>query len=145
MPKINFDQIGDIDDFTPLEEDTYLCRLAEVEEATTQFGDELWKLRWVVAEGPYQGRFIFDNMVFSEAALKRVKLICSCLGLEVSGEVDITPELIKGRMCYVTVEVEEEEVEEGKIKSRNVVPFAGYAPADKEGSNGEDDDENLPF
>ena len=50
MPKIDFNNVDDIQDFSPLPEDKYLCRVAEVEEATTQYGDEMWKLRFVVEQ-----------------------------------------------------------------------------------------------
>lgn len=147
MPKIDFSTVEDAQDFSPLPEGKYLCRLAEVEETGTQYGDEMWKLRFVVAEGPYQGRRIFDNMVFSEAAMKRVKLMVSRLGLDVSGEIDLTPEAIKGRTCYVTVETDEYEDDEGKTKKRNVVPFAGYERADDATVEHDEDDseENMPF
>ena len=155
MPRIDFNRVDDVQDFSPLPDGRYLCRLAEVEEAATQYGDEMWKLRFVVESGPHRGRYIFDNMVFSDAALKRVKLICSRLGLDVSRELDLTPALIKGRSCYVTVETEEYEDYEGNTKQRNVVPFAGYDRADgalapaspkAEQPGGEDDSESdLPF
>jgi len=156
MPKIDFDKVDDVQDFSPLPEGKYFCRLAEVEEASTQYGDEMWKLRFAVAAGKYQGRYIFDNLVFSEAALKRVKLICSRLGLDVSGQIDLSPSSIKGRACNVTVELEEYEDNEGKTKRRNVVPFAGYeraeepatdAYAETYGDGGAEDDgeESLPF
>jgi len=155
MPKIDFDNVDDVQDFSPIPDGKYLCRVAEVEEATTQYGDEMWKLRLVVESGPHRGRYIFDNMVFSEAALKRVKLICSRLGLIVSGELDLKPSVIKGRTCYVTVETEEYEDHEGRTKRRNVVPFAGYdraegspstsaAPAKSAGAE-DDSEDDLPF
>ena len=158
MPKIDFNHVDDVQDFSPLPDGQYLCRVAEVEEAATQYGDEMWKLRFVVESGPHRGRYIFDNMVFSDAALKRGKLICSRLGLDVSGELDVTPALIKGRTCYITVESEEYEDQEGNTKWRNVVPFAGYeragdvpksaspAKESKGDAYEEDDDESgLPF
>jgi single-stranded DNA-binding protein len=85
-----------------------------------------------------------------------VKLICSRLGLNVAGELDLTPALIKGRSCYVTVETEEYEDQEGNPKKRNVVPFAGYDRADaapqaaapkaeKTGGTEDDSEEDLPF
>ena len=153
MPKIDFSQIDDVQDFSPLPDGDYLCRLAEIEESTTQYDDELWKLKFEVIEGEYAGRYIFDNMVFSEAALKRAKLICSRLGLNVSGEIDLTPGMIEGRTCYLTVEIEEYEDNEGRTKKRNVVPFAGYERADgveadtEESAEDEEDDEesSMPF
>lgn len=126
MPKVDFSKIDDVQDFSPLPPGKYPCRLVEVEEAKTQYDDEMWKLRFQVASGPHAGRFIFDNLVFSEAAIKRAKLICSRLGLDVSRELDLTTAMLKGRACQVTVEVEDYEDQQGKTKKRNVVPFAGY-------------------
>ncbi len=156
MPRIDFNNVDDVQDFSPLPDGKYLCRVAEVEEAATQYGDEMWKLRFVVDSGPHRGRYIFDNMVFSDAAMKRVKLICSRLGLDISRELDLTPALIKGRSCYVTVETEEYEDQEGNTKRRNVVPFAGYEradgtpaaaapPAAKAAGAEDDSEEDLPF
>ena len=146
MPKIDFSKVDDVQDFSPLPDGKYLCRLSEIEESSTQYGDEMWKLRFEVIQGEHIGRFIFDNMVFSEAALKRVKLICSRLGLDVSGEIDLTPSLLEGRKCYVSVLTEEYEDNEGNIKKRNIVPFAGYERATDTGDFPDDDsEEDLPF
>ena len=149
MPKIDFANIDDVQDFTPLPDGEYLCRLAEIEEASTYNGDELWKLKFEVTDGEFAGRYIFDNMVFSEAALKRVKLICSRLGIDVSGEIDLTPSMLEGATCYITTEIEEYEDNEGKIKRRNTVPFAGYEHIDSQeketASSSELSEEKLPF
>ena len=151
MPKINFKNVDDVQDFSPLPEGKYRCRVAEVEETSTQYGDEMWKLRLVVESGPHRGRYIFDNLVFSKAALKRAKLICSRLGLDVSGEIDVTPALVKDRTCDVTVNIEEYEDQEGNLKTRNVVPFDGYeradakAPAGEGGGTEDDSEDDLPF
>lgn len=155
MPRIDFNNVDDVQDFSPLPDGKYLCRVAEVQVSATQYGDEMWKLRFVVEQGPHRGRFLFDNLVFSNAAMKRVKLICSRLGLDVSRELDLTPALIEGRSCSVTVETEDYEDTEGHPRRRNVVPFAGYERADpaaatpaagNAGGGGEDDSEDdLPF
>jgi len=141
MPKVDFSKVDDVGDFSPLPDGKYLCQLANVEEASTQYGDEMWKLRFEVVQGDHAGRYIFDNMVFSDAAMKRVKLICSRLGIDVSGELELAPGLIEGRTCWLTVETQEYEDAEGRSKKRNVVPFAGY-----ERAQGEDACEgDLPF
>jgi Protein of unknown function (DUF669) len=132
MPKVDFSTIDDVQDFTPIPAGKYLCKLIGIEEARTQYDDEMWKLRFQVIDGDHTGRFIFDNLVFSEAALKRAKLICARLGLDVSGETDLTPAMIKDRTCWLTVQTEEYEDDEGREKSRNVVPFAGYERVESE-------------
>ena len=131
MPKINFEEIEDVQDFTPIPSGRYLCKLVEVEESKTQYDDEMWNVRFEVIEGEHKGRAVFDRMIFSQAAIKRVKLICSRLGLDVSGPMNLTPEMVKGKTCYIAVQIEEY-LDEGKnAKKRNVVPFAGYEKADK--------------
>lgn len=131
MPKLDFSQIEDVQDFAPIPPGKYLCRLVEVEESKTQNDDEMWNVRFEVIEGDQKGRAVFDRLVFSQAAIKRVKLICSRLGLDVSGSLNLTPELVKGKTCYLNVQIEEYLDEEENPKKRNVVPFAGYERADK--------------
>ena len=126
MPQIDFDEVEDVKGFKPLPAGTYTCRLEEVEESSTQWGDEMWKLKFVVTEGQYEGRWIFDNLVFSARAMKRVKFICSRLGLAVAGAMNLTPEMLQGRSCAVQVDIEDYTDGEGRAKQRNVVPFAGY-------------------
>ena len=143
MPKINFDDVPDAEDYTPVPKGRYLCRVAEVHEDVTQSGDEMWHLWLEIAQGDHAGRFLFDNMVFSEKALKRVKLICSRLGLDVSGEIDLVPEMITDHMCWVIADVEEYEDAAGQLKRRNFVPFAGYERYTESEKSQNDDD--LPF
>lgn len=154
MINIDFSKIEDHEEFTPLPEGTYRCRLDNVEEASTKNGDEMWRLRFSVVEGDHTGRRIFDNMVFSDAAVKRAKLICSHLGVDVSGEVALTPDMIIGRECEISVQVEEYQDVEGKVKSRNVVPYAGYdavdttdsAPSPRPAAEADSiDDDDVPF
>lgn len=80
--------------------------------------------------------------------MKRVKLICSRLGLDVSGELDVQPVNILDAQVYITVEQGEYEANDGTVKKKNVVPFAGYRAI--ESSTGgeqkkEDGEDDLPF
>jgi hypothetical protein len=129
MPESDFAKVDDAPDFTPIPEGKYLCRLAGIEVASTRRGDEMWKLRFEVAGGPYARRIIFDNLVFSKADLKLAKLLCSRLDLDVSKVIHLTPALVMGREINVTVGIEPSDDLGGRIKHRNVVPFAGYERA----------------
>ena len=147
MPKVDFANIENAQDYAPLPEGEYTCRIAKVEEASTKAGDEMWRLHLEVIEGEHAGRFIFDNMVFSTAAMKRVKLICSRLGIDVSGETNLTTSMIRGRACKVSVTIEDYEDQDGNVKSRNTVPFTGYEEADLSSIEIDDDigEESTPF
>lgn len=150
MPELDFTQIDDVQDFSPLPEGTYQCRLAEVGETATKKGDEMWRLRFEVAKGEHAGRYVFDNVVFSGAAQSRVKLICASLGLDVSRKLSLTPSMLHGRACLVRVVTEEYVDEKGNTKTRNKVPFAGYEPLVAEQHDAEEDrppenDSRMPF
>ena len=132
MPKIDLSKIDDVSDFSPIPDGKYFCRLVELEEDTTKSGDEMWKLRLKVLMGPHKGRLIFDNMVFSDRAMPRVKHICSSLGLGLSNGLDLTPDLILDRSCYVNVFTDDYTDQEGNIKKTNKVPYTGYEPAKAE-------------
>jgi hypothetical protein len=123
--KIPFQKVPDAQDFTPVPDGEYLCRLTSVEESETKEGDGLWKMHFVIDEGEHSGSYIFDNLIFSEKALPRAKHICQELGLDTSGELDLTPAAIMDRKCYLSVTVEAYEVG-GVRKQKNKVLFTGY-------------------
>ena len=78
--------------------------------------------------------------------MKRVKLVCYTLGVDITQEVDLTPELILNKYCHVTVVTEDYEDNTGTTKQRNSVPFAGYAKADDAAVQmAESTDEDVPF
>ena len=136
MPRVSFDGVGEAQDFPPLPKGDYPCDLTEVDDGKfTKNGDEMWNIRFRVKSGPHKGRLIFDNMIFSERALSRVKLICSRMGLDVSDDLDVTPSLIKGRSCLVSVIIEEDKDQHGNVRRRNRVPFAGYKSIDEKAPN----------
>ena len=86
----------------------------------------MWKLRWAIEGGEHQGRLLFDNMVFNDRAMPRVKLICNVLGLDVSGEVDLEPEMLIGRRAMIETYIEEYTDSNGAQKARNAIPWDGY-------------------
>lgn len=148
MPRIDFSTVEDAKGFDPVPEGTYLCRVDSIKESVTRGGDEMWALRLAIVDGPHKDRCVFDNLPFSPKGLKRVKLLCGALGLDTTGEIELTPNLLIGRTCRVEVNLEEYVDEKGQTKETNTVPFAGYSPVDLEedGSGaGADDKEEPPF
>lgn len=153
MPKIDFSKIEDSPDFTPVPEGKYLVEVVEVEELSTDKGDEQWKLKMEILEGEYCGKFIYDRLFFTDRAYPRLKLVCSRLGIDVSGEMDLEPELLNHRLVFVDVKIEDYE-KDGKTKQKNNVPYAGYEHTSKvvqdretvpSGESGKNPDGELPF
>ena len=132
MPKINFRNVNIPEpngpDGKPVPAGTYVCRAVAVEETTTRHGDEMWRVRFSIEEGPHRGRLLWDNLPFSEAALPRAKLACDALGLDTEGEVDLSPDELLGRRCRLRITLETY-----KGRRRNKVAYDGYEPLEEGG------------
>ena len=131
MPRVDFSTVPEAGEYTPVPAGFYKVEVEKVDEKQSKYGDELWSVQFSITEGEHEGRKIFDNLVFSEHAMKRVKLACARLGLDVSGELDLSSEMLIGKRCQVFAEVEEYE-DSGATKERNKIPFAGYYAFDEE-------------
>lgn len=128
MPKVNFTQVPDSQNFSPMPEGNYLMEVTDVEEKTTKNGDVMFRMKLEVVRGEYRSRCVFDNLTFNEKGMKRVKLVCNRLGIDTDQDIDldITPEILIGRSALVTLTINDYEANDGTMKKRNEVPFAGY-------------------
>ena len=122
MPRVDFSNVGDVADFSPIPDGEYLVRLVDIETDATRSGDEMWKLRLQVEGGEHDGRLLFDNLVFSAKAMSRVKLICASFGLDVSGTIDVEPELLLDKRAMVSTYQEEYEDDRGQQEKQRHVP-----------------------
>jgi len=136
-------------DFSPLPEGEYLCEVEEVDDTgKTKAGDEMWGIKFKVVGGEYDGRYIFDNMVFSDKALPRLKLICSRLGIEADTEVNLTGKSLLGRKVYLDIVEKTYKSKDGTEKLGNSVLFDGYREVDSKDNVGttlKEEDDDLPF
>lgn len=140
MPAIDFSGIDDVGE--PIPEGKYRLRLTDVEESATQYGDEMWRLAHTVVEGKYEGRQVRDNLIFSAKAYPRAKLICSRLGVDTSGMVELTPAMLLDRAFVGTVVIKDYHDADGNERKVNGLAFDGYEP-DPNGSKGEGGD--VPY
>jgi len=128
MIEVDFTHVEDIGDYEPLPAGPYKCKLADIEEGSSSKGHEMWKLRFTVEDGEYAGRCIFDRLTFSPSALKRVKLLCSCLDIQVEGKVELAPGMLLDKLCVVHVGQEDYTDPEGCTRRVNAVLFSGFEP-----------------
>ena len=127
MPKVDFSNVSGITDFAPIPDGDYVCQLVDIDIGRTKTGDEMWKLRWAVQGGEYAGRLLFDNLVFSEKALSRVKLICGCCGVDTTGSVDLDPTMLLDKLAQIMTYQEEYTDDQSRTRVTNRIPFDGYS------------------
>ena len=123
MKKMNLSKVDRIEKNRLVPPGTYDCKVGPVEVACTQSNCEMWKIPFRITDGPYQGYVIPENLVFSDRAMPRARLLFESLGVDVSKEIDMDPGLIEGRSCSVTTDI-------GEFNSRPciTVPFDGFGP-----------------
>ena len=124
MAKINFSKV---DTSGLLPEGDYTCMVENVEERKSAAGNEVWRITLCVEAGEFAGRKIYDNLVWTEKAFRRIKQICEAIGgicSEQDAEVEILPsQILGGRVVASLIH----EVYNGE--KREKVAFSGYAPA----------------
>jgi hypothetical protein len=129
MPKVNFANVPDPEEFSLVPEGKYLVKIAAIKvEETREHGNEMWRMSQEIMEGEHKGRVIFDRITFSNPkALSRVKLVCSRFGLNTSREVDLQPDMLIGCVAYANVTIREHDG-----KKYNEIKFAAYERATPE-------------
>ncbi|KJU86015.1 protein containing DUF669 [Candidatus Magnetobacterium bavaricum] len=123
---LDFTDIEDINDFSPLPEGKYLCKVESVDIKQNKDSNDMWSLKLKVIEGEYGGRFIFDNMVFSANGIKRIKHILKAMGFDVSGKLKLSTDKLIDRQVFVDTVVEDYDNAAGEKRKKSKVTFAGY-------------------
>ena len=80
MTKVDFSSTPDPVQSDLIPEDWHPCVIRDIDVRTTRKNDPLWALKFEVESGPHEGRAIWDNIVFSKAALPRLKSFCFAIG-----------------------------------------------------------------
>ena len=123
--KMNLDTINE--GFTPIRAGEYEASVFEVEKKTFRSGNKGYAVTYNIAEGPYQGRKIFDNIVLTEAAYWKLGQFYKAVTGQ-SGEVEIDtnqlPQFV-GKRVLLSVKVEEQTYQ-GETQERNVVSDVSF-------------------
>jgi len=125
-PVVNFGRSEQPDPQQPIPIGEYKCKIVEVREKTSQKGEEYYSLRLEIIEGDYDGRSVYDSLFFSPKALQRLKLICERLGINIEGDVEITPSLFLYKIVVVAIKQDFYINKSGQTINKNIVAYDGY-------------------
>jgi len=76
------------DSFEPLPEGQYMCRIDKCTLTQSSTGKPMLKMEWVVIDGEFEGRRIFDNVVISDQTRWKVKQYADLAGITEGTAVD---------------------------------------------------------
>lgn len=126
MPKVNFGDVDDAQDFSPAPAGKYPMVVDSIEVRESSGGDEQWALTLLIADGEFEGRKVWDNLTFSPKGVNRVKIAYKAAGYETDHERNCKPKDLEGKAMLVDVVVESYVANDGTEKKRNKVTYAGY-------------------
>ena len=96
-----------VESFARCSEGVHTAKLIEIEETTTQAGDDMLKATFEVVSGQEKGCRVFDNFTLSDKALWKLKQFLVAAGVKADGKVAVDLDKLIGKVCDITVIHEE--------------------------------------
>ena len=129
--KRKFD-MSKVESFKRCAEGIHTAKIVEVQENTTQAGDDMLTMAFEVIKGDSKGARVYDNFVLTDKALWKLKQLLQTLGVKCDGKIVLDLDKLVGKVCDITVFHEEYN---GKLKAR----IDEYTAIKRESSDDEDD------
>lgn len=129
---------SNVESYTRCEEGQHTAKITEVQESTTQAGDDMLTMVFEVIRGDSKGAKVFDNFVLTDKALWKLKQLLQVLGVKCDGKIALDLDKLVGKICDIAVYHEEYN---GKMKAR-IDEYIAIKRADTDDDIDDDDDED---
>lgn len=137
--KLKLDFTG-VESFSRCSEGIHRAKVAEIQEKTSQGGDDMLQVAMEVVAGADKGCRVFDNCVLTDKALWKFKQLLSALGIKCDGKVAVDLDGLIGKTCDIEV-FHEEYNGQTRAKISNYSKVAASADADDDDDDDEEEDE----
>lgn len=135
--KVDF---SNVQSYKRCEEGIHTAKLVQLDEGTTQGGDDMLKAVFEVIKGDSKGARVFDNYVLTDKALWKFKNALTAMGVKADGKIAVDLDKLIGKV--VNIEVTHEEYN-GQIRAR-IGEYTPVASADDDFEDDDDMDEPAP-
>ena len=135
MSRIRKINMTGVDTFTRCEEGIHTAKIVEIQEGTTQAGDDMLTGVFEVINGTSKGCKVYDNFVLTDKALWKLKQLLQSVHVKCDGKIALDLDKLIGKVCDIAVYHDEYN---GKIKAR----IDEYTPTASDSSDDEDEDED---
>lgn len=134
MPKVNFKDVDETQQFKVIPEGDYVAEIVKVEETKTKNDDDMWKVQFKVIEGEHTGTSIFSCFVFNEGGYGNIKKLYKEIGgFDLAKAHNCVPSDIEGEKVVITVAIGEYTNRGGNKVKNNSIPYGGFKNIDDEG------------
>lgn len=139
--KLKLDFTG-VEFYSRCSEGIHRAKVAEIQEKTSQGGDDMLQIAMEVVAGADKGCRVFDNCVLTDKALWKFKQLLSALGVKCDGKVAVDLDGLIGKTCDIEV-FHEEYNGQTRAKISNYSKVAASADADDDDDDEEEDEEEV--
>ena len=139
--KLKVDFTG-VESYSRCSEGIHRAKVAEIQEKTSQSGDDMLQIAMEVVSGADKGCRVFDNCVLSDKALWKFKQLLSALGIKCDGKVAVDLDGLIGKTCDIEV-FHEEYNGQARAKISNYSKVTTSVDADDDDEE-EDEEEVKP-
>ena len=139
--KLKLDFTG-VESYSRCSEGIHRAKVAEIQEKTSQGGDDMLQIAMEVVAGADKGCRVFDNCVLTDKALWKFKQLLSALGVKCDGKVAVDLDSLIGKTCDIEV-FHEEYNGQTRAKISNYSKVAASADADDDEDDEEEDEEEV--
>ena len=137
--KLKLDFTG-VESYSRCSEGIHRAKVAEIQEKTSQGGDDMLQIAMEVVAGADKGCRVFDNCVLTDKALWKFKQLLSALGVKCDGKVAVDLDGLIGKTCDIEV-FHEEYNGQTRAKISNYSKVAASADVDDDDDDDEEEDE----
>ena len=130
-----------VESYTKCAEGQHTAKIVEVQENTTQAGDDMLTMVFEVIKGDSKGAKVFDNFVLTDKALWKLKQLLQVIGIKCDGKIALDLDKLVGKVCDIAVFHEEYN---GKLKAKIDEYIALKRNDDDEDDYDDDDDDDEP-
>lgn len=139
--KLKLDFTG-VESYSRCSEGIHRAKVAEIQEKTSQGGDDMLQIAMEVVAGTDKGCRVFDNCVLTDKALWKFKQLLSALGVKCDGKVAVDLDGLIGKTCDIEV-FHEEYNGQTRAKISNYSKVAASADADDDDDDEEEGEEEV--
>ena len=139
--KLKLDFTG-VESYSRCSEGIHRAKVAEIQEKTSQGGDDMLQIAMEVVAGADKGCRVFDNCVLTDKALWKFKQLLSALGVKCDGKVAVDLDGLIGKTCDIEV-FHEEYNGQTRAKISNYSKVAASADVDDNDDDEEEDEEEV--
>lgn len=139
--KLKLDFTG-VESFSRCSEGIHRAKVAEIQEKTSQGGDDMLQIAMEVVAGADKGCRVFDNCVLTDKALWKFKQLLSALGVKCDGKVAVDLDGLIGKTCDIEV-FHEEYNGQTRAKISNYSKVTASADAEDDDDDEEEDEEEV--